>query len=374
MKKQAVCHPERPMHARGMCSSCHRRSLEKRDKETSLGLIKGAQYKEAQSKEKRHIKVLVEQLREAQVRSAFISSAKGFKAPPRLLALEKNSGLREMTAIALASDWHVEEPVDPEAVAYRNEYNLEIAEIRIKRFFQSIIWNVLHHRASKKVAIRQLLLWLGGDLITGYIHPELIETNLLSPTEALRFVMPLLRDGIHTLLKVLGLEHIEIPCSHGNHGRTTDKTRISSGASNSYENLMYHCLAEEFRGDKRVHFEITPSPHQYVQVYDFMLHFHHGDSVRYLGGVGGLGVPLLKAIAPWDLVKKADYHHVGHFHQLSDFGRVLVNGSLIGYGGYSQWIRAGFEPPQQMFYLLDSKRGKCQVTPLWVGGEEAEAA
>jgi hypothetical protein len=372
---KATCHPDRLHHAKGMCASCHRRSLEKRDKDISLGLLAKVEGKERLTSEKREIKSLVEQLREANARNSFMNVARAHRAPPRIMALEKTSGLREMTAVALASDWHVEEPVDPEAVAYRNEYNLEIAAKRIMRFFASIIWNIEHHRFSKNVVIRNLVLWLGGDLITGYIHPELIENNLLSPTEALRFVMPLIRDGIFTLLRLLKLDHIEIPCSHGNHGRTTVKTQVSSGSANSFENLMYHVLAEEFRGEKRVHFEITASPHQYVQVYDFTLHFHHGDSVRYLGGVGGLGVPLLKAIAPWDLLKKADYHHVGHFHQLSDFGRVLVNGSLIGYGPYSQWIRAGFEPPQQMFYLLDSKRGKTMVTPLWVGErDEREAA
>ncbi len=331
--------------------------------------VEAQEAREEKSGDKKTIQDLVGQLREANERQAFLDAAKKYRAPPKILAVEK-SGVREMTAVVLASDWHVEEPVEAESVAGRNEYNLAIADGRVKRFFDGVIWNIEHQRASKRIAIRNLVLWLGGDLMTGYIHPELVETNELSPTETMRWLMPRLRDGIHTLLKRLNLDHIEIPCSHGNHGRTTEKTRISSGASNSYENLMYHCLAEEFRNEPRVHFEITASPHQYVQVYDFTLHFHHGDSVRYQGGVGGLGVPLLKAIAPWDLLKKADLHHVGHFHQLSDFGRVLVNGSLIGYGGYSQWIRAQFEPPQQMFYLLDKNRGKCQVTPIWVSDRE----
>ena len=97
--------------------------------------------------------------------------------------------------------------------------------------------------------------------------------------------------------------------------------------------------------------------------------------MRSLGGIGGLSVPLLKAVTRWDLAVRADYHHIGHFHTYSDFGRVLVNGSLIGYGPFSQWIGASPEPPQQLTYMLDSKRGKCQVTPIWVGeGKKAQAA
>ncbi len=39
------------------------------------------------------------------------------------------------------------------------------------------------------------------------------------------------------------------------------------------------------------------------------LHFHHGDEVKYQGGIGGIAVPLLKAVAGWDAVKRCDYHH-----------------------------------------------------------------
>jgi hypothetical protein len=319
------------------------------------------------SSDKAAIKNLTERLREAQSRQSVLDAMHAFKAPPKILPQEKKSGLREMAAIVLGSDWHVEETVEPEAVANRNEYNLEIAQRRIERFFNGIIWNVEHHRASKRVSIQDLVLWLGGDLMSGYIHEELVESNALSPTETILWLMPRLRNGISTLLSSLDLRRLEIPCSYGNHGRTGAKPRISTGAQNNYEFLLYHHLANEFRSDSRVNFEITASPHQYVQVYDFMLHFHHGGSVKYSGGIGGLGVPLLKAIPAWDLVKQAHYHHIGHFHQLSDFGRVLVNGSLIGYGPYSQWIRASYEPPQQLMYLLDSKRGKCQTTPIWVG-------
>lgn len=329
--------------------------------------IKAAELREEKAGDKAQIKDLVDKLREANARNAFVETlSKGHKVP-HILPREKTSGIREMTAVVLASDWHVEEPVVAEAVAYRNEYNLTIAKARVLRFFQGIIWNIEHQRASKRIAIRDLILWLGGDLITGYIHEELVESNALSPTEACLWLLPLLRDGIRTLLDVLGLDHIEIPCSYGNHGRTTPKTRIGTGAHNSFEWMLYHTLASEFRDEKRVHFEITASPHQYVQAYDFTLHFHHGDSLRYMGGVGGLAIPLLKAVPAWDGVKYAHYHNVGHFHQLSDFGRAMVNGSLIGFGAYSQWIKASYEPPQQLMYFLDKTRGKCQSTPLWVG-------
>ena len=330
-----------------------------------------AQDRAAQTR--KQIQELIDQLKEAQARQAFLDKAAGYHAPPRLMAREKKSGIRELAAVVIASDWHVEEPVDPESVAYRNEYNLKIADERVRRFFQAIIWNIEHHRASGKIVIRDLILGLLGDFITGYIHPELVEINQLSPTDALRWILPRLRDGIWTLLNVLQLEHIELPCSHGNHGRTTDKTRIATGAQNSFEHLMYHTLAEEFRKEKRVHFEITASAHQYVDAYGHIIHCTHGDEVKYQGGIGGLGIPLLKAVPMWDRVKEAHVHCLGHHHQFRDYGRAIVNGSLIGFSPYSQSIRAEFEVPQQAMFYIDKVHGKAMVTALWVADLEKQA-
>jgi hypothetical protein len=319
---------------------------------------------------------LVDMLREERERNAFMGQLHRATQTPKILRSERASGLREMTAVAMASDWHVEEPVDPVKVAHRNEYSLAIADDRIRRFFQGCIDLVEHHRADGRTVVRDMVLAFSGDLMSGYIHPELQETNDLSPIETALWLQPRIRDGIATLLERLQLRSILVPWSHGNHGRVTQKSRISTGSENSFEWMLGRTIEREFASDPRVQFDTSPSAHQYVQAYDFTLHFHHGDSLKYQGGVGGLGIPLLKAVPAWDDIRYAHVHHVGHWHQLRDYGRVMVNGSLIGYGPYSSWIRAPFEPPQQMFYLLDSKRAKCHVTPLWVGeiADEARAA
>lgn len=322
--------------------------------------------RERASEDRATIKSLEDALHEALARNKFADKLAAIRPDPVIHRRETASGVREMTVVVLASDWHVEEPVDPLSVAGRNRYNLRIAAARVAKFFDSIVWTVEHHRASGKVSIRDLVLWLGGDLMSGYIHPELAEVNALSPTETVRWLVPKLYQGILFLLETLGLESMVIPCSFGNHGRTTVKSRVSTGYSNSFEWLMYHHLADLLKGDARVTFEITPSAHQYVRVYNTTLHFHHGDEVRYQGGVGGLGIPLLKAVPSWDEVRHADVHNIGHWHSLRDFGRAVVNGSLIGFGSYSQKIRASFERPQQALYFVDSRRGKCMLSSLWV--------
>lgn len=316
---------------------------------------------------------LIEMLREERERNAFLAAVHADESTPTIRRVERKSGLREMTAVALASDWHVEETIPAVKAGYRNEYNLEIAEASIERFFNGIVDLVEHHRASGRVSINSVVLALMGDLMTGYIHEELLETNAMSPIETALWLKPRLIDGMHTLLECLDLRKLLVPCSYGNHGRTTPKSRISTGAENSYEWLLYRMIEQDFADDDRVEFDTSPTPHQYVDVYGHTLHFHHGDSLKYMGGVGGLGIPLLKAKPAWDEVRYSTVSHIGHFHQQRDYGRAMVNGSLIGFGPYSQWIKAGFEPPQQTFYLFDSKRGKCHSTALWVRGEQADA-
>jgi hypothetical protein len=326
--------------------------------------IREYEHKSREKKFKSEHSDLVERLRDAESRHRFLDSISRPTRPVRIPRRETKSGIREGTAVVLASDWHVEENVRPESVAGRNTYNLKIAEARAGRFFSGIEWLLGFGR--QEFTLRDVILWLGGDLITGYIHEELAEDNSLSPVEAVLFVKRVLTEGIHRLLQDPKLETLTIPCSFGNHGRTTPKRRIKTGAKNSFEWLLYNVLQQDFANEKRVRFVVDQSAHQYVEAYDFNLHFHHGDEVKYGGGIGGLTIPLNKRVFKWDNVRRADYHHVGHFHQLTDLGHTLVNGSLIGYSEYALSIGADYEPPQQGMYVLDSKRGKCMNTPIWV--------
>jgi hypothetical protein len=136
---------------------------------------------------------------------------------------------------------------------------------------------------------------------------------------------------------------------------------------------MYCQIAQYFEDDPRVRVLADPSAHQYAKAYDFDLHFHHGDETSYHGGVGGITIPLNKAVAQWDIVRRCHYHHFGHWHQYTDTGRIVVNGSLIGYSAYAMAIKAAPEIPQQAFYLLDSKRGKTAKSPIWVSDPTLEA-
>lgn len=277
-------------------------------------------------------------------------------------------------AVALLSDWHVEEHVRPETVNGLNEYTPAIAERRARRCFQGIAWAINHHTTGDQpYAVDELVLWLGGDFFSGYIHDELEETNFMSPVKAVQFAARLITGGIDYLLANTSVR-LTVPCSFGNHGRTTQRKRISSAADNSFEWLMYGIIASRYEDNDRVRFEIADGAHLYLTIADHVVRFDHGDDVRYAGGVGGITIPMRKAVAQWNRARHADLSCFGHYHQIFDGGDTLHNGSLIGWGPFASYVKAGYEDPAQLFFMLDPDRGKRFVTPIMVEDRRRLAA
>jgi hypothetical protein len=272
-------------------------------------------------------------------------------------------GTKQAMPWFLASDWHVEERVDPETVNGRNEYNPDIATRRAQRFTDGLLWLLDGH--ASMASMDAVGLWLGGDFITNYIHPELEESNHLSPVDAVQFAANLIEAVIRRILKETTLK-VEVPCSYGNHDRLQMKKRIQTGAENSLAVLMYRFLRKIFRDEPRVAFHIATGYHLYYECFDKVLRFHHGDAVQYQGGVGGVTIPMRKKIAGWNRTRVADLDLLGHFHQLQDGGSFIVNGSLIGHNPYAIEIGASYEAPQQAFFLMRPERGKSATAPVFV--------
>ncbi len=269
----------------------------------------------------------------------------------------------EATAFLVASDWHIEEKVDKKTISGLNHYNLEIAKERSGAFFKNGL--KLIKIFQKDIHIDTLVLPLLGDFISNHLHDELIEENLLLPTDATIYAQNLLASGIEYLLKDKSIKKIKVPCHSGNHGRTTKDRRNATENGHSLEYMMYCQLANHFRNEPRVEFLIAEGYHSYIDVYGYTVRFHHGHNMRYGGGIGGITIPVNKAIAQWDKLKQADLDVFGHFHQFMDGGKFISNGSMIGYNAFALSIKASYEPPKQAFFLVDKMHGKSIVTSVF---------
>lgn len=267
-----------------------------------------------------------------------------------------DSSLGEATVVVLASDWHIEEMVEPETVNGLNEHNLSIAKKRAVEFFQATLR--LTQILQKDTRIDTMILALLGDFITGDIHEEMLETAEVEPALAIIEAQNLLASGIQFLLDNSKL-NLVVPCHSGNHARTTKETRHATEAGHSLEYLMYHMLADHFRNEKRVKFIIPRSYHSFIEVYDEVIRFHHGHNLRYGGGVGGLTIPVNKAIAQWNKSRKdVTIDCFGHWHTRFDGGNFLANGSNIGFNAFAVSIKASYDRPSQTLFLIDKKRGR----------------
>lgn len=265
----------------------------------------------------------------------------------------------------LASDWHWGEVVDPAQVGGVNEYNLAIAQERARAFIETSI-DLLKNRFNNP-KYEGVVFALGGDMFSGNIHEELATTNDME-------VMPCVLDLWGTLvwcIEVLADEFgkVFVPCVSGNHGRNTHKIQNKNRNYTNFDWLLYQFLNKRFEHDKRVTFFIPDGSDAYYQVYGYKYLLTHGDQFR--GGDGVIGC--LGAIIRGDHKKRSrnaqidqeyDTMLIGHFHQLIQLQRLIVNGSLKGYCEYAYTNNFGFEPPRQALWITHPLHGITFSCPV----------
>jgi len=283
---------------------------------------------------------------------------------PISLGCHKTKGFRsQATAIIGCTDWHCEGQVDPDIVADHNRFDLDIAAQRIKRTWEKAIYMLEFARGISN--IMEVVLWFGGDLINGIIHEELEEKNFLGPTEAMLFAQDHMSGGIEYLKQHAGVERIVVVTNHGNHGRTTPKVRVSTAYRHSWEWLAYNQLARLYNNDPMVEFRIAKGYHNCQTIQGWRVRFHHGDRIRYAGGIGGIAIPVRKRIDRWNRVWRADLDVFGHFHQFMHHWDFVSSGCLIGYDGYAMANAFEPQPPTQLFMVIDQEYGNVITAPIF---------
>jgi hypothetical protein len=212
-----------------------------------------------------------------------------------------------------------------------------------------------------------------GDFFSGYIHEELATNNLLAPAAAAEFVKDVLASGIDFWLRESSFK-VEVDALPGNHGRMTKQMHFGDPTGTSLETFMYAALADRYLSNPRVEIRVARQAMVYRNFFEsFKLRLIHGYEVKYGGGVGGITIPVNKAIAAWDIGIKASQTVLGHFHQLFFAPRFVVNGSAIGYNNFAQAIKASFEDPQQAFFLIHARGGgeRAGCDPIWLTDKKA---
>lgn len=313
-------------------------------------------------------KAALEQIEKERSRADSLVSLQGIRPAGRPKAQRRSSKRHAATMVFMLSDVHCEERVDPATVNGENDYSLDVCQRRLDEL-ESRLFAMLDHERGL-ADIRRMVVWLGGDFITGHIHPDCVEVAQLTPPNATRWIGERLRGMIDAIAS--RVDSVIVCTNAGNHGRSTEKLRIATELDHSWEQLMYHTLAREER-NANVEWQISTGHLGYVDLDGFVLRTTHGHSIRYAGGVYGLALPASKAIAAWDVSRRADLTIFGHYHTWGWLrgGRYVSNGSVIGYSPYAVFIKANSnERPCQGLVVID--HGRNEVTkayPLFCDGD-----
>jgi hypothetical protein len=261
------------------------------------------------------------------------------------------------------SDWHWGEEVFAEQVEHRNRFNMEVAHERVRRLVlgtDSLLHRFIHNKYPG------LVVAFGGDMLSGDIHADLVETNVLPTPAAFADLYGTMIWFLETLADKFG--NVYAPCVHGNHTRITEKPRAKLAAYRTWDWLLYTMLAKHFEKDSRIAFNISDAEDVRWTMCGTRFLMTHGSQFRGGSGVQG-------ALAPWmigDYRKRKreqswrgggyDYLVLAHWHQVFHGKGLIVNGSLKGYDEYAYAHNYEYEVPKQALFICHPEKG----IPFWM--------
>lgn len=281
------------------------------------------------------------------------------------------------TLLAMLSDTHYGEVVRPEEMGGHNKYDLAIAEQRTERFFRRTV--VLARDYLAGVKYDGIYLALNGDIVSGDIHDELVETNETSTYETILWAVPRLAAGIEMWAKEFGRVHVV--SAPGNHGRNTQKPRYKKRSANNADTLIARLVARQFVSDERVTFDIPESNDVSFTIYGSRFVMEHGDELVTFNGsaeIGALG-PLVRGTNRKQTAHTAqgqpfDYALWAHIHQLKQVpaSGFISNGSLKGYDEYAKGRIFRPERAQQSLVVVTPDFGVTTAMPVFVDDRKQE--
>ena len=271
--------------------------------------------------------------------------------------IENSCNTRETVAIIQMGDQHIDEVVESESVMGLNEYNLEIAVQRQEKLFQTACKLITHHQ--KHYNINEVIIIFGGDSIGNWIHPELEQTNSLSPNEAIHKFKGMVIEGLKYMHANLNVERIRIICVSGNHPRETKKIQFSNFSETNKEYWMYLDLQQitETLGLNKIQWYIPKSEMAVFNIFGKNYLAAHGHQFKYAGGIGGIFPSMYRWFGNINRNLNIETAFIFHWHQAIFTKKVIVNSTPKGFDAFALGKGFEFEKPSQNMILLDSKYG-----------------
>jgi hypothetical protein len=302
------------------------------------------------------------------IRNEIFGLAEHSPAPPKWLTGKGVKAGARGGPMVMLSDLHYGEVVNPDEVGGVNKFNMQIAAERIKRFTNTTIDLCFNHMGRANVAYPGIVMCLGGDLIGGDIHEELLATNDRTPHQSVNDLTDLLAGSIEQFASKFG--RVFVPSVVGNHGRSTHKPRMKGRVFTNYDWVIACNLERAFRHDKRIQFYTSNEADAHFTVFGHRFMLTHGDSLGTKGGDGIIGAlgPIMRGTLKTgrnaaQIGRDFDTLVIGHWHQYITLPGLICNNSLKGYDEYAMLqLRAPYSRPSQALWFVHPEHG---VTAHW---------
>lgn len=284
---------------------------------------------------------------------------------PPAWTLHHTSGDAPGVPTLFISDVHAGEVVKADQVGGTNVFNMAVLAKRMRYTTETAIH--LCRILDKDMRYPGLVMPLGGDMVSGDIHEELMVTNELATIPTVLELYELLVSAINLLLQ--HFPNIFLPCVSGNHGRNTRKTWAKNRNHTSFDWLLYQMLAKRYADDKRVTFYIPGGSDALYKVAATRYLLTHGDQFKagdsIIGPIGPIYRGNQKKLARnRDVGQDYDVMILGHWHQYIHDERTIVNGSMKGYDEYAAANNFRFEKPRQALWVTHHKYGMTYRMPV----------
>jgi hypothetical protein len=279
---------------------------------------------------------------------------------PRYKPRARSKGRKdEHEMVLLWSDLHAGEVVSEEETNGINAYDWETMLRRQERLRDGLF----SYAENRPYTVRKLHVLALGDMLSGDIHDELVETNEIPLAEA---TVQLGMDGAEWLAS-LGehFEEVELTGVVGNHPRAKRKPQAKRAFDNA-DWIAYHTMRLALRKHDRITLNVPKASAWPVSVAQrWRLLAMHGDGIRStMPGVPWGGVMRRVNALQSQYTQSGqpiDCFCLGHFHSLnlveSNAGRIAMNGSVKGVDEYSLRAFGGGRGPQQMLLTYHPKNG-----------------
>jgi len=230
---------------------------------------------------------------------------------------------------------------------YEEEFNSEIATIRIRRMFDEV------HRFANELreigyVIDTVHILLGGDIVTNeVIYPGMpwdVDSNI---NEQLNVAIEVFDEMIESCAR--SFQSVQVVCQNGNHGEFNRK-KASSGQANA-DDFLYSMLDYLIRKGPYENISVVKNEHEWhtnfkIRGGKWIGHLRHGQKTR---GHVGTSSPQsdwqswMNNTGPEN--EGADIAFYGHHHQvkiepLPDGTFVIMGGSIKGPDEYAESISA----------------------------------